>query len=41
VRLLAAEHGLDRLDDRRHPGHATDEDDLVDVTGLEPGVLQR
>ena len=35
VRLLAAEHRLDRLDDGRHAGHAADEDDLVDVAGLE------
>ena len=41
VRLLAAEHRLDRLDDGRHPGHATDEDDLVDVARLEAGVLER
>ena len=41
VRLLAAEHRLDRLDDGRHAGHAADEDDLVDVAGLEAGVLER
>ena len=41
VRLLAAEHRLDRLDDGRHPGHAADEDDLVDLGRLEPGVLHR
>ncbi len=41
VRLLAAEHLLDRLDDRRHAGHAADEDHLVDVGGLEAGVLER
>ena len=41
VRLLAAEHLLDRFDDRRHAGHAADEDHLVDVGGLEAGVLER
>ena len=41
VRLLATEHRLDRLDDGRHAGHATDEDDLVDVARLEAGVLER
>ena len=41
VRLLAVEHRLDRLDDGRHAGHAADENDLVDVAGLEPGVLER
>ena len=41
VRLLAAEHPLDRLDDRRHPGHPADENDLVDVGGREAGVLDR
>ena len=38
VRLLAAEHLLDRLDHRRHAGHAADQDDLVDVAGLHAGV---
>ena len=33
VRLLAAEHRLDGLDDRGHAGHAADEDDLVDLGG--------
>ena len=32
---------LDRLDHGRHAGHAADEDDLVDVRGLEAGVLER
>ena len=41
VRLLAAEHLLDRLDDGRHARLAADEDDLVDVAGLEPGILER
>ena len=41
MRLLAAEHRLDRVDDRRHAGHAADEDHLVDVGRLEAGVLER
>ena len=41
VRLLAAEHLLDGLDVRGHAGLAADEDDLVDVGGLEAGVLER
>ena len=41
VRLLAAEHLLDRLDDGRHARLAADEDDLVDVGRLEAGVLER
>src|SRR4029079_5343044 len=41
VRLLAVEHRLDRLDDGRHPGLATDEDHLVDLGRLQPGVLER
>ena len=41
VRLLAAEHLLDRLDDGRHARLAADEDDLVDVGRLQPGVLER
>ena len=40
VRLLA-EHALDRLRHGRHAGHAADEDDLVDVGRLQPGVLER
>ena len=40
VRLLAEEL-LHRLDDLGHPGHAADQDHLVDVAGLEARVLQR
>ena len=40
VGLLAAEHGLDVLDDGRHAGHATDQDHLVDVGRLEAGIGQ-
>ena len=40
VRLLAAEHLLHGLDDRRHAGHAADEDHLVDVSGLHAGIGQ-
>ena len=38
---LAAEEGLHRLDDFRHARHAADQDHLVDLGGLEAGVLQR
>ena len=38
--FLAVEHRLDRVDDRRHPGLAADEDHLVDVGRLQPGVLE-
>ena len=41
VRLLAAEHLLDRLDDGRHARLTADEDDLVDVRRLQAGVLER
>ena len=41
VRLLAGEHRLDRLDDGRHAGHATDQDHLVDVGRLERRVGER
>ena len=37
---LLAEEVLDELLDLRHAGHAADEHDLVDVLGLEPGVLE-
>ena len=36
-----AEEGLHRLDDLGHAGHAADQDHLVDLGGLEAGVLQR
>ena len=38
---LLAEDVLDDLLDLRHAGRAADQDDLVDLLGLEPGVLQR
>ena len=38
MRLLAAEHLLDGLDDGRHASHAADEHDLVDVARLEARV---
>src|SRR5207237_3221618 len=39
VRLLA-DQLLDLVDDRRLAGHAADEDDVVDLRLVEPGVLQ-
>ena len=36
---LLAEQALDHLLDRGHAGHAADEDHLVDLARLEPGVL--
>src|SRR5262245_62629011 len=41
VRLLVAEHLLDRFDDRGHARLTADEDDLVDVRGLQVRVLER
>ena len=38
---LAAEEVLHRLDHFRHARHAADENDLVDLGGLQAGVLQR
>ena len=40
VRVLADEL-LDLLLHGRHPGHAADEDDVVDRRGVEPGVRER
>src|SRR2546425_10096936 len=38
VRLLAVEQLAHRPDDRRHPRHAADEDDLVDLVRRDAGV---
>ena len=40
VRFLA-ENFLDPLLDRRHTGHTANQDDFVNITGAESGVLQR
>ncbi|ROW15263.1 hypothetical protein VPNG_02959 [Cytospora leucostoma] len=37
---VTAEDALDGLGDLGHTGHTTDEDDLLDVLGLEVGVLE-
>ena len=37
---LTAEHGLDGLGDLGHTSHTTDQDDILDVRGLEVGILQ-
>lgn len=37
---LTAEHGLDGLGDLRHTGHTTNQDDILDVAGLQVGILQ-
>jgi hypothetical protein len=38
---LLAEELLHGLDDLGHPGHAADQDHLMDVAGLQTRVLQR
>src|SRR5205823_48152 len=38
---LAAEELLDGVEDLRHAGHAADQDHLVDLGGLDAGILQR
>lgn len=37
---LTAEHALDRLSDLGHAGHTTNQDDILDVAGLEVGILE-
>ena len=37
---VTAEHGLDGLGDLGHTGHTTDQDDVLDVAGLEVGILE-
>ena len=38
---VTAEDALDRLGDLGHTGHTTDQDDFLDVLGLEVGILER
>ena len=38
---LLAEELLHDLDDLRHPGHAADQDHLVDIGGGHAGILER
>jgi len=37
---VTAEHGLDGLGDLGHTGHTTDQDNVLDVGGLEVGILE-